>query len=266
MTQQPDKIKPNKLPFSFWGNKSTEIHYIANNLPSKFEIFLDVCGGSGVVGRTLKPLYPNVTFIYNDSNKMTADAVLKLQNSPTVNGLIDELNELNFECKNTYDSITKGNEPISDAAKYFYLKATKFKGGLFTGSKSYNINGKKHIDNKFEILKKYKNSSDIVYNEDCFHLIFEYKKYDAVLIYIDPPYSGTSSGDYKSWPISKYKDLKNALEGSKAKWILHIEYHVKIHEIFKDYNHLKHPKTYKCNPQDSNRRKVVFYMYMNYTK
>eukprot|EP00121_Abeoforma_whisleri_P001751 Awhi_evm1s1562 len=89
-TKKKKPTTPKNTFIPYGGNKRKEIDTINKYLPEKFNTFVDVFGGSGSVGISVKEVR-NCTVVYNDYNKELFNVIKMLRSG----GLNDEIREFN---------------------------------------------------------------------------------------------------------------------------------------------------------------------------
>lgn len=152
----------------------------------------------------------------------------------------------------------KDNIPKDKYNKFlrlFILFRTSYFGLLRSYDRTKSISLR---ENYSERLKNTK-----IFNTDYKTII---KKFDSPksLIYLDPPYEGSSEKHYKN-SIIDYEELKNILSKIKGKFILSINKSDRIKELFKNFN-ISEIKTEYINPITGakNKRTITEYIIKNY--
>ena len=134
-----------------------------------------------------------------------------------------------------------------------------FRTSYFGLSRSYDRT--KSISLRENYSERLKNTK--IFNTDYKTII---KKYDSPnsLIYLDPPYEGSTKEHYKN-SIIDYEELKNILSKIKGKFILSINKSDRIKELFKNFN-ISEIKTEYVNPITGSKDKktITEYIIKNY--
>ena len=139
--------------------------------------------------------------------------------------------------------------------RLFKLFRTSYFGLLRSYDRTKSISLR---ENYSERLKNTK-----IFNTDYKTII---KKYDSPnsLIYLDPPYEGSTKEHYKN-SIIDYEELKNILSKIKGKFLLSINKSDRIKELFKNFN-ISEIKTEYVNPITGSKDKktITEYIIKNY--
>lgn len=199
-----NKIKKVRKSMSYYGNKYRLLDWIFENLPKDIEKFVDVFGGSGTVGYTVKKNY-NAHVVYNDYDKDIV-AIQKWLSYQTLESLRKRIYQISnslglqpeqikheykarsdkwFQYKENWYNLRDSMVLEKDPDIKWYILCTSFSSTL-----EYNNNTKKYnvaIGDK-NILSKLKQFEDINFDEITnirFDKDFGIK--DGFL-YFDPPY------------------------------------------------------------------------------
>lgn len=151
------------------------------------------------------------------------------------------------------DNIPKDN--YNNFLRLFILFRLSYFGKLRSPMKKNKINLRENFSERLKNTK--------IYNTDYKTII---KKFDSPnsLIYLDPPYEGSTTKHYKN-SIIDYEELKNILSKIKGKFILSINKSDTIKELFKNFN-ISEIKTEYTNPMTGSKdnRIVIEYIIKNY--
>lgn len=190
------KRKMIKMPFGWGGGKVKTVQRILEYLPYH-NGFIDVFGGSGVVGFTR---VPSELEVYNDRYGGVVDFYRCLRNKDLYPQMVDYIKCMPYsreEWYNCYDTWSNILDPIERAAKWYYSLVYSFgKQGTAFGhsvsgpnaTKNAHIRGTDTFQAIHERIQNY-----IIENAD-FRTIFEmYGKTDDNIFYCDPPYLNQQS-------------------------------------------------------------------------
>ncbi len=139
--------------------------------------------------------------------------------------------------KNQLDG--RGLTDIQKAARYYYVQRLAFGGRVRNRSYGVQIDGRTP---RVNILRLEEEMSDIhlrlahvrIENLSWKELITRYDKPDT-FFYCDPPYY--LCPDYKhNFVLKDFKELAETLKGIEGKFMLSINDHPDIREVFKDFN------------------------------
>lgn len=215
-------------PLPFQGQKRNFISQFKTALEKlkkkqSVDFIVDLFGGSGLLSRTAKDVFPDAEVIYNDYD----DYHKRLLNVERTNKLLDDLRELLADCprkiriEEPYRS--RIIERVKQENKAGYVDYITLSSSLLFSSKyvlSYEALIKESFYNnvKTEGYKidagHYLNGLKIV-KEDYLTLFEAYKEKESVLFLIDPPYLSTDCTTYHSdkyWRLKNYLDVLNTLK------------------------------------------------------
>jgi D12 class N6 adenine-specific DNA methyltransferase. len=194
-------------------------------LKSKQEVtcIVDLFGGSGLLSRIAKDVFPEAEVIYNDYDNYHR----RLRNVERTNQLLADLRSLVIDCprkvriKQPYrdkiiervaqeektgyvDYITLSSSLLFSAKYVLSLEALQ-KESLYNNvrTEGYNFNAKNYLKG-LKIVK-----------EDYLALFEVYRDRENVLFLIDPPYLSTDTTTYcsdKYWRLKNYLDVLNTLK------------------------------------------------------
>lgn len=189
---------------NYFGNKRKEVDYIIKHLPPSFNTFVDVFGGSGSVGISVKD-YNGCNIVYNDVNEKPIRLIDIFKN----NRLQDEVIEFNKKLIYYHDTHDEGemfldnlynslSEDMKFVMKCFFTSRSMY---LIDGTTMWNIRNYRRKNNGtntlYEIrLRKInydeycKTYSKIekVYSKDYKEILEMYKNDNKAVLYLDPPY------------------------------------------------------------------------------
>ncbi|MEH7116107.1 DNA adenine methylase [Neobacillus vireti] len=153
---------------------------------------------------------------------------------------------------------------IMIAYKFFYLNKNSF-GGTMTSFNSYHRDKPYLNDNALKLLKKAHQRLKNVWieNMDYSELISKFDTKDS-FFYLDPPYYETNNGGYKYGKDIDFKGLHNLLRNMKGKFLLSINDHEYIKELFKDFYIKEIEVRYNISKDSKGREKFGELLIANY--
>lgn len=206
-------------PLPFQGQKRNFIKQFKEELAKHKPpaIYVDLFGGSGLLGRVAKDTHPESTVIYNDYDnyKQRLDAI------PNTNRILADLRILvaNTTKKTRIDSVVK-NQIIERLAmeKGYIDYITLSTNLLFNMNYAHSIEAlrKQTFYNRVRktdipIANDYLGGLEVV-SADYKELFNIYKNSVNVVFLVDPPYLSTDSGTYKNyWKLQDYLDVLKVL-------------------------------------------------------
>lgn len=221
------KNYPN-APLPFQGQKRGFIKHFKTAL-AKFPpnaIYVDLFGGSGLLSRTVKDVYPNAKVIYNDFDNYSE----RIKAIPQTNELLSQLRKTtaNLEPKKRLHLFDKDKvvEIIKQhQKKYSYVDCITISVSmLFSGQYCTKVDDfSKHT--MYNRVRK----SDIptasnyleglaVVSKDYKVLYEQYKNVEDVVFLVDPPYLSTDTKSYNSdsyWKLKDYLDVMDVMSMGK---------------------------------------------------
>lgn len=211
-------------PLPFMGQKRKFLKQFKPALQnySPTATYVDLFGGSGLLGHTVKAIYPEATVIYNDFDNYKK----RLEHIDETNQIITDLRLILKDC--TKDKQVQGTARENVLKR---IKQADEKGFVDYITLSSSILFSMKYVQSFEALEKetfyncirqsnydatgYLDGLEVV--TACYKELFnKYKDLPNVVFLVDPPYLSTDSGTYKSyWKLKDYLDVLNVLDGTK---------------------------------------------------
>lgn len=221
------KTYPN-APLPFQGQKRGFIKQFKEALQqfSPTATYVDLFGGSGLLSRTVKDVFPNATVIYNDYDNYSK----RIQAIKQTNELLNELRIITKDLEpkkrlHLFDKDKVCEVVNKHYAKYGYVDCITLSASLlFSGQyctkpddfrfhTMYNRVRKSNIpeaDNYLEGLK--------VITCDYKDLFKQYKDVGNLVFLVDPPYLSTDTKSYNSdsyWKLKDYLDVMDVMSTGK---------------------------------------------------
>ena len=226
-------------------------------------IFIDLFGGSGVVGFYVNLVY-GIPVIYNEKNEEQFN-ILNLSKDPEKKQNFYEWYGAEYEKYYHADADKLGifNEYLEDYKKTsnlfarIMLQQMAFRGIVETSGRIIpnmrKVDGINTIENrvkKLEDIKKFYENigrDDItLINSDYIPVLEKYKNNPNAIIYMDPPYlrDKNTLGYVEMIRMEDFFNMREAFNYS-ARVILHVDYTAYFREdLFKDFYHSSYPKKY----------------------
>jgi len=283
------------------GSKSSELHVIYNFVMDCIDVkqynkFVDVFGGSGLVGFWLKTLdeFKHIKFIYNDCNEKLYNLFSILQDKETRVIFLDKYNEEMNKFNNLdepqkieyFRNIVKlSSNPLSCPSLdgglqnnlYFYIICLLCFRGIYSENKSINPNLKKKdgvniFSSRFknpDVINKFSQIIEDVdlYNEDYKTILDNYEQDETAILYLDPPYIKRNSTDYVQKKPFEHDDILyicDYMKKAKCKVILNIDFSPMIYlDLLKDYKKLWYYIKYKVVKNYKNCYTDVHTLFLN---
>lgn len=214
-------------PLPFQGQKRGFVKAFSkslNNFPPN-ATYVDLFGGSGLLSRTVKDIYPNAKVIYNDYDHF-CDRLKAIEQTnlllkkirPVLDKMPRKFKVPSFD-NDAIIKIVEAHENKHGYVDYITLSASL----LFSGKYANNLEElkKQTFYNRIRITdinepKEYLKGIEVVHT--CYKNLFEeYSKHDNVVFLLDPPYLSTDTKSYNSdsyWKLKDYLDVLDVL-GSK---------------------------------------------------
>lgn len=228
-------------PFMFYGSKRREYKYIKKYFDTDKKIFIDIFGGSGVVGINAFNDY-SYNVIYNDKDKEIFNFIKTIRDDKKLKMMINFFENLEIN-ENTQKKINESE--INPIYKYLFRIHFGFRGEsktlmackiakdgtkIFRKKRKYN----KIFNDYNRILKKIE-----INNLDFEDLIKKYRNNKDVFIYCDPPYcSKNQRFNYKiNFRIDQYIWLLDLLKDKNIKCsiMLNLDFSIFILDKYSDY-------------------------------
>ena len=194
--------------FPYFGNKDNEMEEIYANLPdmNSVSVIIEPFCGSFALTRYLLLHYPYKSFICNDNDEMLIKTYKALQYDDTLSELLEFFKTFEVRDKKHYDEFKKEN---SIRSFLFTHMIYKIRPGLYDRNKNKfnekDLNKLIHFNKNYKyILFKHGDAQDIIEN---------YKYYNNVFMFLDPPFLLTSNL-YNKGAMSEFyfiflKDVNN---------------------------------------------------------
>lgn len=182
-------------------------------------VFVDLFGGSGLLSHITKREKPNATVIYNDYDNYR----MRLNNINRTNALLSDLRKLTIDCprQKLIPEPIRGlilerlrQEETTGFVDYITISSSllfsmKYCMNLKDLQKESFYNNIRKQD--YPLCTDYLNGLEIVscnYKE----LVKKYKNLSNVVFLVDPPYLSTEVGTYRmNWRLSDYLDVLSIL-------------------------------------------------------
>jgi len=163
----------------------------------------------------------------------------------------------------------KRPETLTDlqrAARYYYLQRLAFGGKVKGRSFGYGTGSRPRLDidgiseNLTEIHRRL--CGVVIEHLDGLDCIKRYDR-ERTLFYIDPPYCGTAGYEVE-FPVWRYSELAKALKDIKGKFLLTINAHPHIREVFKDFRCREVTTKYTVAQSDKRKPQVKELLFSNF--
>lgn len=209
-----------QAPLPFQGQKKkwnkdfkTALHAFAD-----CHTFIDLFGGSGLLSRMVKDVYPDATVVYNDFDNYSR----RIQNIPRTNALLAELrhilqgypdNKLITEPYRTMLLDRIRQEQATGFVDYITISSSLFfsmkyatsledmeKNSLYNNIRQTDYDATNYLDGLTVVRQDYR------------ELFQQWHEQPNVCFLIDPPYLSTDCGTYTGyWRLSDYLDVLHTL-------------------------------------------------------
>ena len=245
----------------YFGNKRKEIQHIVPFIPKNINTIVDVFGGSGCVGISIKEYSKGSHLVYNDVNKRLLKLIMTIQNFN---------NYKDIDTWNKNISSIKYFKTIEECKLFFYRQRNKVKDDnlLFIINCLYSQFNTYYICNytkfhlgvikrqnglytlsltriNFDEFQDTYNTIDNISNTDYKTLLNNHKDDPNIFLYLDPPYLDTTSFKDKNYTnnfhINDVEYLQTFMVECKCKVMLNVNYQGK----YKDFDNVKNK--YKGN-------------------
>lgn len=210
-------------PLPFMGQKRKFLKQFKEALKSypADATYVDLFGGSGLLGHTVKSVYPEAKVIYNDYDNFRE----RIAAIPNTNAILQDLRVILKDCPK--DARITGT--VKDAVLARLEKADKEGFVDYITLSSSIMFSMKHALNLEQMQKEtlYNTVRQSDYNAEgyldgievtsqCYKSLFDAYKHKPNVVYlVDPPYLSTDVGTYKSyWKLKDYLDVLNVLDGT----------------------------------------------------
>ena len=162
----------------------------------------------------------------------------------------------------------KDPETLTDlqrAARYYYLQRLAFGGKVKGRNFGYGTKGRPRLDVdgiSEQLTEVHRRLHDVVI--ECLDGMDCIRRYDrpGTLFFVDPPYC-ESAGYEVEFPIGRYAELAETLKGIKGKFVLTINNHPHIKEVFKEFR-CREVATKYTVARDKGRGAVKELLYSNF--
>eukprot|EP00121_Abeoforma_whisleri_P005848 Awhi_evm1s5304 len=186
----------------YYGNKRKEINYITKHLPEKFKVFVDVFGGSGSVGISVKDVCM-CDIVYNDFNDKLM-RLLKIFKSDDLESEIKDFNNKLIYNHNTQEDCIKHLDNVYDSLDNdelkFLMKCLFSIMSLYltTNTELWGVRCDKRLKKTSHTInvsrihyEKYHYTYfklDEIHNKEYKEILEMYKDNKDAVLYLDPPY------------------------------------------------------------------------------
>lgn len=206
-----------KAPFGWPGGKYLSIDKILPLLPGG-KVFVDGCGGSGIISLNIPDLYQ--LKIFNDRHSGVTSFYRCIRDPNKYKQLIERL-QLTVHSREEWiwckESWTNPSDDIERAARWYYTVRYSFAN--LSRNFGRVVSGINSLARKFQtgleyfpmIHRKFREIQ--VENQDVCQLIRDYDSADTVF-YIDPDYIGADTGIYEN--RVQHQELLDTIENSKG--------------------------------------------------
>lgn len=190
-----------RAAFGWPGGKWRSLEHLLKHIPTTGKVFVDACGGSGVV--TLNSPDWFTLKVFNDRHSGITAFYRCIRDNDKMQKLVDRLKltlhsrEEFIWCRDTWDSC---HDDVERAARWYYMLRTSF--GQLGRNWGRSTNGcyaqAQRLQNSFDIFPDIHERFAMVQvdNQDVLQCIRDYDSSETVF-YIDPPYDGTDPGLYQ---------------------------------------------------------------------
>lgn len=270
-------------PIKSQGIKTKLVPWIKSIVPSEFEgRWVEPFMGTGVVAFNLAPKYallcdtnPHLINFYDEikKGKITGEIVRKYLEEEGAK-LLEKGDEYYYAVRERFN---KEHNPLD----FLFINRAGFNGMIrFNRKGGFNIPFCKKpnrfakayitkIVNQVDAVAKIIKHKDIVFSYQPFEKTISEVTSDC-FIYCDPPYIGRHVDYFNSWDEKHEKSLFQALDSSKAKFILSTWHHNDYREnefigsLWSKYNILTREHFYHVGGKESNRNPMVEAIITNY--
>ncbi len=215
-------------PLPFQGQKRTFLKHFKEALKdfSNDATYVDLFGGSGLLSRTVKDIYPNATVIYNDYDNYSK----RLAAIPQTNELLSLIRKLLHKVPNKsrvplFDKYRIVKEVKSHFDKYNYVDFITLSASLLFSGKYATSMEQLEKETFYNRVRKsdIDCSSDYLEGLSVVHLDYkklydQYKQQSNIVFLLDPPYLSTDTKSYSSngyWRLKDYLDVLEVLSCDK---------------------------------------------------
>ncbi|MFA0816013.1 MAG: DNA adenine methylase [Anaerofustis sp.] len=256
-----------KSPIGWVGGKSRVVHKLLPIIPEHV-CYAEVFGGAGWL---LFAKAPSRVEILNDldGNLMNFWSVVK--NAP--DQLIESFN-YNLISRETFDTCRlkfingEYEDSIERAHIFYYIlktcfgcKMTELSFGITkTRSLAFNVDRiEKDINAAYERLKH------VTIESLDFRKVMKHYDSADTLFFLDPPYLDTMGYAVGDFGINDYYDLHAIINQISGKFILTVNDHPDLRNMFKDFNFIEHDVLYSMMSNKAKQRKFGELIITNYT-
>ena len=241
-------------PISYLGGKRRELFIIDNYKPDNFDKFVDCfCGGASIGFYYSQEGYKtHLNDLYEEQIKF-----LKLlkDGGDELDKLIEGYKKIDFTDEEYFYKVFKNEIKMDKVLRYIYLKSSCKRGderrGLF-GKSIDKKTGEYVIDKRNGISKmeKFKEYHKVMKNmtitlNDYKEVMEKYKEDQNAWLYLDPPYVSTKADQYGiEFKAENLDYIKDFMDTSKCKVMLHIDFTGHTYHLFKDYLKYYYPISY----------------------
>ena len=270
-------------PIKIQGKKTKLISFIRENLPEKFDRWIEPFMGSGVVGFNVQPKKA----VFADNNPHIIEFYNQIKNEKITPQIVREFLEYEGEILlkkgdkhyyNIRERFNREHAPLD----FLFLNRSCFNGMIrFNKSLGFNV-PYGHKPQRFakayvtKIVNQIKQVSFFIQTNDYEFICQDFKKTLANLqpgdlVYCDPPYMGRHVDYFDSWNEENELDLKNLLSKTDAKFIVSTWFSNKyrnnesLDKIWKNYQIVTTEHFYHLGGKEENRNPMTEALILNYS-
>lgn len=226
-------VKNKLLLVSYSGGKGRSLKEIFPLIPDHFSYFEPFGGGGAVLLN--KP--PSKIEIYNDLDQGIVSIFRALQNEKARVKFTRRIDEMVFS-RELFSDYLHSNpvELLEIACRSFYLLKCSFASAqrIF----AYSLERSRTIKINFLELIIRRLKKVIIENLDWKILMDRFKDEKKMFMFVDPPYYKTNNKYTKGCNTIDYELLRDTLRVFKGKFLLTINDHPYINELFKEFKSL----------------------------
>lgn len=270
-------------PIKIQGKKTKLVSFIRENLPEKFDRWIEPFMGSGVVGFNVQPKKA----VFADNNPHIIEFHNQIKNEKITPQIVREFLEYEGEIllkkgdKHYYDIRERFNREHAPL-DFLFLNRSCFNGMIrFNKSLGFNV-PYGHKPQRFakayvtKIVNQIKQVSFFIRTNDYEFICQDFKKTLANLkpgdlVYCDPPYMGRHVDYFDSWNEENELDLKKLLSKTDAKFIVSTWFSNKyrtnesLDKIWKNHQLVTTEHFYHLGGKEENRNAMTEALILNYS-
>lgn len=223
-----NQLNYKNAPLPFQGQKRGFLKLFSKSLASfpSDATYVDLFGGSGLLSRTVKDIYPNATVVYNDYD----DFSKRLHSISRTNDLLAELRALLVRLPDKHRLPSFDKDKVlklvkNHQNKYGFVDFVTLSSSILFSGKYVNSVEELEKQTMYNRIRKsdipkadsYLNGLDVVsmHYKELYEL---YKEKNNVVFLLDPPYLSTDTKSYNSdgyWQLKDYLDVLNVLDNDR---------------------------------------------------